>query len=1384
MKTASYSKTRCDHAPSCRLRIDDGRRGVLLLVVLSMLTLFLMLGAAYLVTATRARESAKAFARLTFGGDDVRVPHARMLDTVLLRIVRGGSAPTASGAAAPTVSFESLLADKYGAGTVTGTGTRFAAVGGAAAVLTGSVTLGASFQSTDLNGRLITFSAPGRPVTTHRIIRAEGSGGATSNAADTQFTLTIDTPRGAAPFVGPLSSARAVINGREFAGIAPANESWDGFDASNPFLASVQPGSLISTSTVSRLSFTTALAAGTLGPGYDFDGDLIPDAADNDNDGSYDGVFLDYGLPDSTDEFGNTVQLRASVLIVDLDGRFNVNAHDGLARTVYGGTANWPLVSSGTMIFSGSTAIGYSTPIGSGYGPAEINGAFMFVNAPPNAPLIGATNSFSSSAENPTLFAITGGTMMVGTRSGTTGSRYTSGQNTPRLSRLEGKYGEQGPTFPPGWGSISGTTFLPASSGRFPRPGQLSIDDAASRPSDRRVPFTAGNDASVNYGVPSIWWTGSNNFNWAASPTISATTQPLPRGVFNSPPDLHGRMRTITGTTAGIVPQVRFAKVEWANANSGTTSLQESADDPYELRLDTRRGFGGLLFDPTAGGSSSSATSVLRDNPLTPAELEPVLRPYDIDTNRLPPRLAAMLGSAAEESRLKVTTESWDTTAITGSAAVVLFGTAGGGTGWLQSMSGAGVFGTNPISGVIGGEVARGERFDLNRPLAASGTAADTIGYPATAAALLSGTYHLQRQAYFKDLYTLLFALNPTATPATLAQWAANATEFRDGDSRIIPFEYDTNPANGWAPDGHVVSDEAGERKVVWGAERPEIVIREAFAWRNSAAAPSVTGTAGIVISLHRPWNSRAYTGTSGTLTISAEPCDVAFDTFGTGVTPVGTGTALDQVDLGKQAGPTVYSGTGNLTAFNAVTSSTFPIWRLRIVGSSTTILRLDTAIPWAAANEIVVPTVTNGATKPRLPVDSTITILSGTFIAVGPTPTTGTATIVVSGSNRVAPALLPGSANTLTVYLERLSDPSQTLTAAGTVPGTTVTGSTIWMSDPLSAPDTATVPIRYMVVDSATVSVIDTGNNVSVGATSTRRATTSPTTAFWGPGSSSATGATIAANGSIMLPTALTTGSTAWLPWPNRPFVSAAELLLVPQGTALEILQNYQKLTPSLSGAAGLGKGVPVPLVTLLDAVHVPSRFAGVHGSTTNVSALANMGISGTTTPVNQISSFREPGRVNLNTVNAVDVWNAVVAGPLPSPVMTVIAAGFSGTNPAPAKSMFQLLALSSGGSTVVSDTATMVSGASVPQSTAVLAFDRNPLHEIYTATRLANTVTPRSNVFAVWVTLRESVPNDPDSVRYRRAFYIVDRSIPVGFEPGVDHNVWDCVRLRRIVE
>jgi hypothetical protein len=381
-------------------------------------------------------------------------------------------------------------------------------------------------------------------------------------------------------------------------------------------------------------------------------------------------------------------------------------------------------------------------------------------------------------------------------------------------------------------------------------------------------------------------------------------------------------------------------------------------------------------------------------------------------------------------------------------------------------------------------------------------------------------------------------------------------------------------------------------------------------------------------------------------------------------------------------------------------------------------------------------------------------------------------------------------------IHLERLADPAGTVSQA------------VWDADQSpAATGTGTFTQRYLVVDSSTVTVWNTGTTghhplpASHTLRGARRAIDHPQQGFWRPVTEASGTITIPpppnpANHSLPnLVTGASATNVAWLPWPNRPFISAAELLLVPQGSAIEILQNYRRLTPAESGTIGLGQGVPVPLALLLDAVHVPTRFAGIHASGTGNLGGANpldVGLNLGVFTANQVSAFREPGRVNLNTVTGSDVWNTVVGGPLDAAVVSgttarlgMFATGASLATLNPAGSLFDILrAVNPAGGTVVSDTSTLVSGSRAPMPTGVLAWDVNPMHALYTATRLANTTTPRSNLFAIWITLREKIDNDPDSVRYRRGFYIVDRSIPVGFSEGQDLNVWDAVRLRRIIE
>ena len=112
-----------------------------------------------------------------------------------------------------------------------------------------------------------------------------------------------------------------------------------------------------------------------------------------------------------------------------------------------------------------------------------------------------------------------------------------------------------------------------------------------------------------------------------------------------------------------------------------------------------------------------------------------------------------------------------------------------------------------------------------------------------------------------------------------------------------------------------------------------------------------------------------------------------------------------------------------------------------------------------------------------------------------------------------------------------------------------------------------------------------------------------------------------------------------------------------------------------------------------------------------------------------------------------------------------------------------------------------------------------RNPYFSYQGAQRISNLVTTRSNVFAVWLTIGyfEVLPwpqpginptpaggftaadyaahadgyqlgaelgSDTGEVVRHRAFYIFDRSIPVGYERGQNHNVNRAILLRRYIE
>jgi hypothetical protein len=1343
------------------------RRGVLLLIVLSMLTLFLMLGTAYLVVSTRSRETARAFARLAMQADDTRIPHAPLLDAAFLAVIRGGTtAPTLPGpqptpqldvrlrstspptnsAAFPalTTAFESLLEDKYGSSTT-------GAISGSCSRLPNSPLLEASSVTLsdaaaagianplDLVGRVVTLLGPRRRPTSHRVVFVTGTA--------SPYTLTLDTPPAfddtQIPSAG--SPIPIVVNGPEFTphAVGPdttRNEPWDAFDNTNnnPFLCLIAPGATASQTSPLRVAFANDSELGKLSQSSPSG---LSYGADNDNDGSLDGFYYDIGLPKAYHPNGDEVRFDVSALIIDLDSRFNINAHGSLSSLCYPNDTTDPHTHAGWAAtgFDSTNRINVNLrdrPLGGGYGPAEI----------PFAPIARAAANSLQSDEYPQLCVVSGisGTNAKGLRPSYT--RFNAGSYTYRLAAAEGRYGG-GTAYATDGATLSqlqsNDWTLSADSFPLARPGQKQKDDQPSCKSDRST-ANVGPNSATNYGIPAQWWSGSPSFDWLTEVT---GTLPHPRNIYNSPPDLQGRMIVVTSTSSSCpTPILAFFKPEWGE--------NETTDDPYEIRLrDTRLRSSRLVAEQSDAGN--------RDNLFSAAELESLLRPYDFDTAQLSQRLPFLLGSASENLRLRLTTDSWDTTALTGSAAQLV----------RQYFAGNPVYsGTSPVSGRVGGEVARGEKFNLNRPLAASTTLSGT--FPTTPAELMSSEYHLQRQAYFKDLFTLLVALGKPADVAT-AQWAANVLEFRDADSRITPFEYDMSPATNWRVDGVITSDEGTTaRGVVWGVERPEILIQSACAWRHT-----LSGSAGLVVTLHRPWNALSYA--AGTTSLPAEPCDPAFDTLSAGT----SGRPTNVVDLGKKAGP------GTVTATNAsyddFTQDRLPIWRLRIVGGGQTrYVRFDTNAP--GADEFALGDVmgTSGNEKPKLAVNQSLVVASGTAVKIGTAMSPGTAYINTGGEVRIIKDLaFPNTVTSGTVFLERLSDPvAFALTFSGSIPSTGQAGADVWTADPLANTDRSRNPLRYIVVDACPVTVAQT-DIPSPTAHVTQKGAGQD---FWLPAAVDSS-QIFQDQQPLSLPRQAAYAGTAWFPWSNRPFTSAAELYLVPPEDQSHLLSSYVRPDTVQKYPAVRANSIPL---WFFDAAHVPTRYADVHRTLDNVSesAMRAATLWPETNKANQLSSFREPGRVNLNTVTTDEVWNAVVAGPLKdssgnsSPVKprgSNPATTFSGTNYA--AGMHHLLALAGTSSITTSGTVPIID---THDTLTTRQQAINPVHGLYTATRLANTTTTRSHVFAIWITVRECAANDPDSIRIHRAFYIFDRSIPVAFQPGRDHNVWDAVLLRRIIQ
>jgi hypothetical protein len=304
------------------------------------------------------------------------------------------------------------------------------------------------------------------------------------------------------------------------------------------------------------------------------------------------------------------------------------------------------------------------------------------------------------------------------------------------------------------------------------------------------------------------------------------------------------------------------------------------------------------------------------------------------------------------------------------------------------------------------------------------------------------------------------------------------------------------------------------------------------------------------------------------------------------------------------------------------------------------------------------------------------------------------------------------------------------------------------------------------------------------------------------------------------------------WLTWNNRPYVSHLELMLVPMTSSSQLLQRYSnKASTDPYSAAGSGfshlanffqdvipnppgPDINISLCRLLDFVEVPSRYVGTERKFVENPAGA-MPVFGLTPPFNTYSRFRVPGKVNINTIIDPDLWNGTMGAyatsipPPAGPFLSYADMDTARRDPLsiefsrPFRDMTDASVGINGG---LLRRGTGTDSLFVYNSTSTETdhnnADRNAYFRYDAIQRLGNLVTTRSSVYAIWITIGyfevdpvtgDLANPDPDfcelgsdtnDITRHRGFFIIDRSVPVAFQKGMNHNVENMIMVQSYID
>ncbi|MDO4585078.1 MAG: hypothetical protein Q4D62_13365 [Planctomycetia bacterium] len=309
------------------------------------------------------------------------------------------------------------------------------------------------------------------------------------------------------------------------------------------------------------------------------------------------------------------------------------------------------------------------------------------------------------------------------------------------------------------------------------------------------------------------------------------------------------------------------------------------------------------------------------------------------------------------------------------------------------------------------------------------------------------------------------------------------------------------------------------------------------------------------------------------------------------------------------------------------------------------------------------------------------------------------------------------------------------------------------------------------------------------------------------------------------------------WLYWMNRAPISPMELLNVTYCSNARLLANIkmdtEKKEVSFKNENGLTGHLPEFVSSSTDIVSEVNRSIPIaifhylrvpSPQTVTPMVLNRSSVEGEdslswgtdkTLPFGCYSMFREPGRINVNTIYSQDILEALLGRTITQAEWSTFISYRGGT----ASSTEEISDSSGDGEFTVStpfrttyNSDTEGVGHSIWECDVFKPFAEtldtdslNPQYHPYmrfrNCYRAANLATTRSNVFAVWITMGliecnsdgtlmsmdgkyVELGNDTGNIKRYRAFYIIDRSIPVGFEQGKNHNVDRTILLRRYLQ